>query len=183
MLTANYHLHFISFSFPRRDKDYWKYIILTSNLLSRLAFLKAEVTELASFSAIHALKSFTAKEAAIPVGKNTQNTFQQFSTWIRDGYKNYKVTKWLQEYGLKIHLWQQDQTCRAEMLIFFFNAVLIFWSMLDCLKIFSFCTARLHSIVQRFSLQIFFLPPQFTDQGQCKRKNYALNQLGNEGTK
>lgn len=40
--------------------------ILTSNRLSKLAFLKEEVTELASFSSIHALKSLTAKEAAIP---------------------------------------------------------------------------------------------------------------------
>lgn len=46
-------------------------IILTSNLLSKLAFLKEEVTELASFSAIHALKSLTAKEAAMPVKKKT----------------------------------------------------------------------------------------------------------------
>lgn len=183
MLKANYHLRFISFSFPRRDKDYWKYIVLTSNLLSRLAFLKAEVTELASFSAIHALKSFTAKEAAIPVWEKTQNMLQEFSTWIRDGSKNYKVTKWLQECGMKIYLWQRDQTRRAEMLIFFFNAALIFWIMLDCLKIFSFSITQLHSIVQRFSLQLFFLPPQFTDQVQCKWKNYALSRLGNEGTK
>lgn len=40
--------------------------ILTSSLLSKLAFLKEEVTELASFSSIHALKSLTAKEAAMP---------------------------------------------------------------------------------------------------------------------
>lgn len=39
---------------------------LTSSLLSKLAFLKEEVTELASFSAIHALKSLTANEAAMP---------------------------------------------------------------------------------------------------------------------
>lgn len=56
-------------------------MVLTSNLLSRLAFLKAEVTELASFSAIHALKSFTAKEAAIPVqGKNTKHVSAIFNT-------------------------------------------------------------------------------------------------------
>ena len=41
--------------------------ILTSSLLSKLAFLNEEVTELASFSAIQALKSLTANEAAMPV--------------------------------------------------------------------------------------------------------------------
>jgi hypothetical protein len=40
---------------------------LTSSLLSKLAFLSEEVTELASFSAIQALKSLTANEAAMPV--------------------------------------------------------------------------------------------------------------------
>ena len=38
----------------------------SSSLLSKLAFLKEEVTELASFSAIHALKSLTANEATMP---------------------------------------------------------------------------------------------------------------------
>lgn len=143
------------FLFPRRGKDYWKQIVLTSNLLSRLAFLKAEVTELASFSAIHALKSFTAKEAAIPFWGKTQNMFQSSSTRIRDGSENYEVTKWLEEYTTQIHLWQWDQLGRAEML-FCFSAALIFWSVLDCLRIFSFCITHLHSIVQRFPLQLFF---------------------------
>lgn len=40
---------------------------LTSSRLSKLAFRKEEVTELASFSAIQALKSLTANEAAMPV--------------------------------------------------------------------------------------------------------------------
>lgn len=38
----------------------------TSSFLSRLAFLRADVTALASFSAIQALNIFTAKEADIP---------------------------------------------------------------------------------------------------------------------
>lgn len=46
---------------------------LTSSLLSKLAFLKEEVTELASFSAIHALKSLTANEAAMPVKKKKKS--------------------------------------------------------------------------------------------------------------
>lgn len=100
MLTANYHLHFISFFFPGRDKDYWKYIVLTSNLLSRLAFLKAEVTELASFSAIHALKSFTAKEAAIPIREYNKTYFNNFQhkleLTIRSSrlQKSYKTVEW-----------------------------------------------------------------------------------------
>lgn len=73
------------------------YIVLTSNLLSRLAFLKAEVTELASFSAIHALKSFTAKEAAIPVEKKHKTRCSNFQheleiairiSRLQNGYKN-----------------------------------------------------------------------------------------------
>lgn len=100
MLTANYHLHFISFFLPGRDKDYWKYIVLTSNLLSRLAFLKAEVTELASFSAIHALKSFTAKEAAIPIREKHKTCFSNFQhkleLTIRSPrlQKSYKTVEW-----------------------------------------------------------------------------------------
>lgn len=75
-------------------------LVLTSNLLSRLAFLKAEVTELASFSAIHALKSFTAKEAAIPVREKHKICFSNFqheleltrrSTRLQ---KSYKTMEW-----------------------------------------------------------------------------------------
>lgn len=175
MLTANYHLHFISFFFPGRDKDYWKYIVLTSNLLSRLAFLKAEVTELASFSAIHALKSFTAKEAAIPVREKHKICFSNFqheleltirSTRLQ---KSYKTMEWKYIYN------NRNKHVELKHLFFFFNAKVVFWIMLDCWKIFSFGIAYLHSVVQRFPFQLFFLHSQFTDWEQCKRKKYALN--------
>lgn len=173
MLTANYHLHFISFFFPGRDKDYWKYIVLTSNLLSRLAFLKAEVTELASFSAIHALKSFTAKEAAIPIRENNQTYFSNFQHKLELTVRSSRLQKSYKT-GMNIPLWQQKQI-ELKCLFFFFNVKLVFWIMLDCLKIFSFGIAHLHSVVQRFSLQSFFQHSQFTDWLQCKRKNYAPN--------
>lgn len=174
MLTANYHLHFISFLFPGRDKNYWKYIVLTSNLLSRLAFLKAEVTELASFSAIHALKSFTAKEAAIPIKEKHKTRFSNFqhklesTIWSTRLQKSYKTVEWKYIYD--------NRNKHTELkCLFSSNAKSVFWIMLDCLKIFSFGIAHLHSVVQRFSLQLFFLHSQFTDWVQCKRKNYALN--------
>lgn len=44
----------------------WASFVLTRSLLSRFAFLKDDITELASFSAIHALNIFTANDAAIP---------------------------------------------------------------------------------------------------------------------
>lgn len=44
---------------------HWLFV-LTKSLLSRFAFLRDEVTELASFSAIHALNIFTANDAEIP---------------------------------------------------------------------------------------------------------------------
>lgn len=180
MLTANYHLHFISFFFPGRDKDFSRYIVLTSNLLSRLAFLKAEVTELASFSAIHALKSFTAKEAAIPIREKDKRWFSNFQhkleLIIRSSrlQKSYKTAEWKYIYD------NRNKHITLKRLFFFFNAKLVFWIMLDCLKIFF---AHLHSAVQRFSLQLFFLHSQFIDWVQCKKKNYTLNQQETTGTK
>lgn len=54
----------------------------TKSFLSRLAFLRADVTALASFSAIQALNIFTAKEADIPtkqrVGKKSTDSVNNF---------------------------------------------------------------------------------------------------------
>lgn len=55
----------------------------TRSFLSRLAFLRADVTALASFSAIQALNIFTAKEADIPTNQRVGGKSRLHNTFFK----------------------------------------------------------------------------------------------------